>query len=158
MAINTTAGTLVYIGTEGFVPSPDNDASAYEADSFTAVGEVETIGEFGDEANNVEFLAIGDNRVRNQKGARNAGVMTLTCGLDDTDAGQAALIAAVDSNLNYPIKIVYNNKATSMGSGAIRYFRGLVMSRRENPAGADDVMRITFNIGINTAVTSVAAT
>lgn len=158
MAINTTAGTLVYIGTEGFVPSPDNDASAYEADSYTAIGEVETIGEFGDEANSVEFLAVGDNRTRNLKGARNAGVMTLTCGLDDTDAGQAAMIAAVDSNLNYPIKIVFNNKATTNGAGATRYFRGLVMSRRENPAGADDVMRITFNIGINTAITSVAAT
>jgi hypothetical protein len=158
MAVNTTAGTLIYIGTEGFVPSPDNDASAYEADTYALIGEVETIGEYGDEANNVEFLSIGDARVRNLKGARNAGAVSITCGNDTNDAGQAAFIAAVDSNLNYPFKVVYNDKATSMGAGSVDYFRGLAMSRRKNPAGADDVTRITFNVGINTPITSVAAT
>lgn len=158
MAVNTTAGALIYIGTEGFVPSPDNDASAYEADTFTLIGEVETIGEYGDEANNVEFLSIGDARVRNLKGARNAGAVSITCGNDTTDAGQAALKVAEASNLNYPFKVVYNDKATSLGSGSVDYFRGLVMSKRKNPAGADDVTRITFNVGINTAITEVVAT
>lgn len=158
MAISATAGTLLYIGTAGFVPSPDNDASAYEADSYTAVGATETFGEFGDESNNIELLLIADARVRNIKGARNAGVMTITCALDDQDAGQLAMIAAEASTLNHPFKLVYNNRATTNGTGAIRYFRGLVMSKRENPAGADDIPRITFNVGINTAITSVVAT
>ena len=158
MAISTTAGTLLYIGTEGYVPSPDNDASAYEGDSYTLIGEVETIGEYGDEANNVEFLSIGDARVRNQKGARNAGQLSITCGNDTTDTGQLAIRAAVDSNLNYPFKVVYNDKATAMGTGSVEYFRALVMSRRLNPAGADDITRITFNCGINTPITAVAAT
>ena len=120
--------------------------------------EVETIGEYGDEANNIEFLSIGDARVRNIKGARNAGTISITCGNDTTDAGQVAMKAAVDSNLNYPIKVVYDDKATALGAGSKDYFRALVMSRRVNPAGADDITRITFNLGINTQLTSVAAT
>jgi len=158
VAVNATAGALLYIGTEGFVPSPDNDVSAYEADTYTLIGEVESIGEYGDEANNIEFLSIGDARVRNIKGARNAGAISITCGNDTTDAGQVAMKAAVDSNLNYPIKVVYDDKATSGGAGSIDYFRALVMSRRVNPAGADDITRITFNLGINTQLTSVVAT
>lgn len=158
MAITATAGATLAIGTEGFIPSPDNDSSAYGTDTYVAIGEIETMGEIGDEATVIEVLTIGDARTRNLKGSRNAGVMTVTCIRDDEDAGQQAMILAEASSLPYPFKIVINNKATAMGTGAIRYFRGLVTSKREALGGANDPVKITFNVGVNTAVTSVAAT
>ena len=156
--INTLAGALVYIGTEGFVPSPDNDASAYEADTWVLVGGVETLPEYGDSANEVEQILIGDNRVRRAKGARNAGGGDLVCANLAADAGHIRMKEAVESNLNYPIKIAYNDKITALGTGSTDYFRALIMSARRGGGGADDPDRITFMMGINTPITTSPAT
>lgn len=158
MVIAATAGATLAIGTEGFVPSPDNDSSAYGTDTYIAVGDIETMGEIGDEATAIEILTIGNSRGRNLKGTRSGGVTTVTCILNDEDAGQLAMIAAEASSLAYPFRVVMNNKVTAMGTGSTRYFRGLVMSKRESLGGANDPIKITFNIGVNTANTNVAAT
>jgi hypothetical protein len=156
--INTLVGARVYIGTEGFVPSPDNDPSAYEADSWIEVGGVETLPEYGDSANEVEQILIADRRVRKAKGARNAGGGDLVCANIAADAGHIRMKEAVESNLNYPIKIVYDDKLTALGSGSTDYFRALIMSARRNGGGADDPDRITFMMGINTEITTSPAT
>lgn len=156
--INTIVGTKIYIGTEGFVPSPDNDASAYELDTYVEIIGVITIPEYGDSANEVEQLWVADSRVRKAKGARNAGGGDLVCSNLDSDAGQVRCREAIDSNLPYPIKIVKSNKVTALGSGGVDYMRALVMSDRSAAGGADDPDNITFALAVTTAITRVAAT
>jgi hypothetical protein len=51
---------------------------------------VESVGEYGDQSNAVNFEALGDGRVRHSKGARDAGTLAIVCGHDPTDVGQAA--------------------------------------------------------------------
>jgi hypothetical protein len=156
--IRTLAGAKVFIGTEGFVPSPPDDPSAYEADTWTEIGGIETLFEYGDSANEVEQILIGDNRVRKAKGARNAGGGDLICANFPNDPGHIIMNEAVLSNLNYPIKVTYNDKITALGNGSTDYFRVLVMSARRQGGGADDPDRISFMMGINTEITTSPAT
>ena len=49
--VSTTAGAKIYIGTTVDAPN----ISAFKADSYTEIKEVEDLGEFGDESSEVEF-------------------------------------------------------------------------------------------------------
>lgn len=156
MAIKTASGTLFYIGTtlDTDVASP---VTVYDDDSYTLVGEIESLGEVGDEASTVKAASIGDSRVRTLKGARDAGVMDIVCFRDPDDTGQDAMIAAEGTNNEYNFKIVHSD-APSGGTASISYFRGLVMSKRENIGQNDNVVRRNFKVSVNTAITAVDKT
>lgn len=160
MAVNTTQGSTLYIGTTAAIDE-SSDAQAkidFAADTYIEVGEVEDIGEFGDESEEVTFTAIADGRVRKFKGPRDAGTMSAVSGRDTNDEGQDAMLAAEAENLNYNFKVVANDKVTLGGDDSIRFFRGQVMSKRENFGNVSNITRITFNIGINTPIYTVPAT
>ncbi|MFK5173523.1 hypothetical protein ACI3QN_13500, partial [Propionibacterium freudenreichii] len=76
---------------------------------------------------------LGDGRSKKFKGQRNAGTMSVVCGLDDADAGQILLRAAEKDNTtgDFHFKVVFDNKITSGGVNASRFFSGKVMSARE---------------------------
>lgn len=147
MAINTAAGSRIFIGP---VTTAD-DVTAYAALPWDEIGEVEDLGEFGDQSNSVTFTALANARVRKMKGTKDAGDLTLTVGFDAGDAGQLALIAAeADSSPDdYGIKVQLNDSATTP---TVAYFRGKVMSYRLQPGNADNVVRASVSIGINSAV------
>lgn len=147
MAINTAAGSRIFIGP---VTTAD-DVTAYAALAWTEIGEVEDLGEFGDQSNSVTFTALANARVRKMKGTKDAGDLTLTVGFDAGDAGQLALIAAeADSSPDdYGIKVQLNDSAATL---TVAYFRGKVMSYRLQPGNADNVVRASVSIGINSAV------
>lgn len=155
MAIFSVAGATISIGTT----TAATDATSFAADTYKEIGETETIGDFGDTAAEIQFTGLGDNRVQRLKGAFDGGTLQLTCGRDDADQGQAALLAAFASPLDYNIKIAWNNPATSGGTGGITYFRGKVMSRTlVNGTGPNNVMKRQFNIGVNSALVEVDPT
>lgn len=148
--IITASGTRAYIGAA--VTSAIDSLAEFEAVSgWVEIGLIESVGEYGDEANEVTFAAIGDSRVRRSKGARNAGMLAMVCAHDPTDVGQAAAKAAEATNNNYAFKIVLPDGPAGY-SDTIQYFRGLVMSKRLNVGNNDNVVRITFNVGINSEV------
>lgn len=149
MAVKTASGTKIYIGD---ATTANTKVLLLATSNFVEVGEVQTLGEFGDESPAVTFAAIGDARIRKTKGARDAGIMTITCGRDPLDAGQAAMIAAENTDFEYAIKIVANDAATDAYTDTTYVFRGLVMSRRENYGTNDNVVTVTFNVGINSEV------
>jgi len=146
----TASGTRVFIGAAA--GSTIDTIAEFEAISgWTEVGLVESVGEYGDEANPVTFQALGDGRVRKSKGARDAGTLALVCGHDPTDVGQAALIAAEGTNNNYAFKIILPDGPVGY-SDTIQYFRGLVMGKRQNVGNNENIVRRNFNIGINTEI------
>jgi hypothetical protein len=153
--IVTATGTRFWIGP---ITGPDVDTTTeFAALAWVEVGLVETYGEIGDEAAAVNFAAVGDGRVRKSKGARDAGTMALTVGHDPTDLGQMAMEAAEGTNKNYAFKMVLPDRPDEDGTDTVQYFRGLVMSRRRNIGGNDNVIRRTYAIAINTEIYEVPA-
>lgn len=149
-------GTKVYISTS--VTSEPADAAAYAALSWTEIGDVESLGEFGDDAPILTAQTLQDERVFKAKGARDAGTLTMTVLDRPDDAGQIALIAAEATKYNYPFKVVLPNRLTIAGTDQTEYFIGLVSSKRLNVGDNSNFLRRTFMVAINSKVTTVSAT
>lgn len=153
----TASGAKIYIG-PAVTDATDTTGEFAALTPYVEIGLVETLGEFGDEANIVTFTALGDGRVRKTKGARDAGTMALTVAHQPTDAGQAALEAAEATNNKYAFKVVYPDRPNPSGTDSIDYFRALVASKRKNVGGNDNVIRRTYSIALDSPVYTVAAT
>lgn len=150
--IVTASGTKYYIG--GAVTSAVDTLAEFEALTvWTEIGLVENGGEFGDQASSVTGAALGDGRIRKAKGARDAGELALIVFHDPTDTGQAALDAAEGTNNNYAFKVVLPDGPAGY-SDTIEYFRGLVMSKRKQVQTNDNIIRRTYNIGVNSEIFS----
>lgn len=154
MTVNTAAGTRVFIGTVGQAVTQGE----FEADSYIEVGEVEDLGEFGDTAEEVNFTALANRRVRKFKGSFNAGTMTVVAGSDPADTGQAALLAAFATDFDYNFKVQLNDEVTEGGTPTTLYFRGKVMDKRRNVGQVNNIVRQNFAVGINSEILEVAAT
>ena len=154
--INTASGAKLFIGGTTAISGADAAAKilAYEALTWTGVGEIEDLGEFGDESEQVTFTSLADSRVRKLKGPRDAGAMTVVVGDDMLDAGQIAMEAAEASHLDYNFKVELNDAVTLGGDNSNHYFGGKVMSKRRNVGNASNVVRRNFAIGVNTEILS----
>lgn len=148
MPVNTAAGAVFSIGTK----TPAADAAAYALDTYKIVGEVESIGEFGDEVSAATFTALADRRVRKFKGTYDAGDLSLTVAFDSKDVGQVALASALadEGSTDYNFKIAFED-------GDVFYFSGKVMSRRISAGSADEIVKATINIAIGTKVLEIPA-
>lgn len=154
MSISTAAESKFYIGGAG---EPASQVE-YETHSYIEVGEVENLGEIGDESQVVTFASLADGRMRKLKGVRDAGTLNVVCGYDATDAGQDAMVAAEAQPLNYAFKIELNDPVTLGGTPTIIYFYGQVLSKRRNIGDVNNVVRYNFNVGVNSALTEVDPT
>jgi len=148
MTVKTASGSKIYIGTTASATT----LAAYQADTYTEIGEVEDMGEFGDSSSEVTFASIGDARVRKSKGARDAGTMAVVVGHDPLDAGQDAMETAEQTNYEYNFKVVIADAKNANFSSTVKYFTGPIMSQRMNIGANDHIVRKTYNIGVNTAL------
>lgn len=156
MSVNAAAGAKLYIG--GPNSNRNSVLADYQADSYIEVGEVEDLGEFGDESERIAFTALSDSRTRKFKGPRDAGEMNIIVGDDMTDEGQTALEAAEAQPLDYNIRVELNDKLTIGGENSNHYFIAKVFSKRRNVGNASNVVRRSFVVGINSAITSTDPT
>lgn len=156
--LNTAAGCRFSIGTKQAAATD----TEYAADTYVEVGEIEELGEFGDTFSSVTFTSLKDGRVRKYKGTADAGDMTLTVGLDNGDAGQAAVKTAHKdrSKGDYNLKVTLNDGDATAVPPVLPttfYFRGKVMNNTVAPGAADNVVRRNITIGINSDVLEIAA-
>jgi hypothetical protein len=145
MSVFTMANAKIYIGTTAAA----DDLTSYEADTYTEIGEAQTISDLVDTQNFTSFAALTDARERQLKTTRAGQNITLTCGYDPEDAGQVALRAAalVSQQSNYNFKLVYNDDATNPTTV---YWSGLV-GNDPFPGGAnEDVATVEFMLTNNT--------
>lgn len=154
MSVTTASGARLFIGPT----TPAADAAAYAALDWVEVGEVESLGEFGDEAADVTFTSLSDARVRHLKGARDAGVMSVVVGRDPLNAGQIAVRAAEKTKFAFAFKVEAADALDANDTDSIFYFHALVQSAKENFGESDNVVRTNFNLGITTAIVEVPAT
>lgn len=154
--ITTATGARIFIGPA--VTTTTDTATEYAALTWTEIGLVESLGEFGDEASVVNFASLNDGRQRKAKGVRDAGNLALTVARDASDPGQDALIAAEATNNKFAFKVTYPDRVTPTGTDGIDYFRALVSSKRNNVGSADSVIRRSFMLGIDSEIVSVDPT
>ena len=164
MAIHTNAGTRVFIS-----PTPvDVDAinAMTDAEAITffdaisdwlEVEELEDTGEFGDTSEAITFTALNNARVRKLKGPRDAGTQAIVAGRDPLDDGQEAFIEAAATNYNYAIRQEFADARTPEYSNSEIFYAGLVMGAPTNAGNVSNVVRRTFNVGINTGVFEVSS-
>lgn len=151
MTLKTSANCKLYIGTTAAA----TDLTTFEADTYTEVGSIEDLGEFGDAFNAVTFTSLGDGRVRKLKGTKDAGDMTIVVAMDTSDTGQDALVAAAedDQSDGYNIKVELNDQITpSTGNPTTFFFRAQVMGARIAVGAADNVIRRNVTLAIDSAV------
>jgi Phage tail tube protein, TTP len=146
MAVTTASGTVVEIGPQVTTAAADSLAEFQAISGWSVIGEVESVGEFGDQANDVTFSAVGDARVRHIKGARDAGVMALVCGHDPLDTGQLALDLAEQTKFAFAFRVTLPDSPGLPFTNTILYFRALVGSRRKNVGTNDNVIRNNYNV------------
>jgi hypothetical protein len=145
--VQTSAGSKLKVSAS--LPATNN-ASGFDALTFTEVGEITDLGEFGREYNMVTHSPLSKRQTVQMKGSYTEGTMDLTLGLDDTDAGQIIMRSASESDADYAFEVTYQN-------GAKRFFTAKVMSFKENVGGVDSVTGATCSLALQTQIIRVAA-
>jgi hypothetical protein len=168
MTIRGTANATLAISDAPVTFDLDQDEAtliaAFEGETYVQIKDVEDLGEQGDTFNEVTFNAIDANRVRRIKGLRDGGVTSLVVGHSPEDAGQQQLlVASKDTNFSrsgYAFRLqLDDNPDPSPGDGTPTtfYFVANVGGFRQAAGGADNVIRRTYPVWVNSDFIEVAA-
>lgn len=120
--------------------------------AWTEVNEISNLGAFGDTSSAITFSSIADGRVRKMKGARDAGSIALTVGMDARDLGQLALSAAQTTSYYFAFKVIANDMRLPSDTPSTFYFNGLVDSEKMTFGANNVVVTIAYTININTEI------
>lgn len=140
MTVRTTAGTTIAVTASN---PATFDAAGYGALSYTQIGEVTDLGDFGREYSLVTHNPIDNRGTVKKKGSFNEGTLALKLGLDNADAGQTILQAASLSDNNYTFKVTLQN-------GTFYYFQAQVMSFKVGAGGVNQITAASVNLEITT--------
>lgn len=140
MTVRTSAGTTISVSAG--LPATHNQAG-FAALSFTDVGEVTDLGEFGREYALVTHNPLAERGTVKRKGSYNEGQINLTMGLDNDDAGQVIMEAASLSDADHSFKV-------TLQSGDVYYFLAQVMSFKVGVGSVDSITNATAALEITT--------
>lgn len=153
MPIQSGAGAKLYIATvAGSVPS---SSGAYAALTYRECEQTEAIGALGDSTAEVTFTGLGDARTQKLKGSSDAGNLDVTmafnseCLTASPTTGQGLLLVASNdtSSDNYRFKRTLD--------GVTEYFSGMVGSFVIDISGANNIVMLTSQIRVNSAIVRV---
>lgn len=131
-----------------------NDAAGYAALTYTEIGEVIDIPEFGPTVSVVESNPLKTGITEKFQGFTNFGSVSLGLEYDPEDAGQTILEAAIDPGTAFVVhsfKLEYND-------GTVEYWQGGVFSYTRAPGSANSMVGSTVQVEINSPVLRVAPT
>ncbi|MEP3114925.1 hypothetical protein [Nisaea sp.] len=154
MGQTTAAGSGFEIGTTVAA----DDQAGFEADTYAEIAEITNVGDFGKEYQIIETKALKQRRVRKIKGSYDNGTLELELYLDSDDPGQAAALAALDTDDNYNFKITLNDAPDGAApTPTTYYFRGLVTAFRTSISDVDSAVTGRCVVAINTEILKVPA-
>lgn len=145
--VQTSAGTTFALSAAA---PATYDATGYSALTFTEVGEVTNIPEYGGSYSLVTHEPLGNRSVVKRKGILNNGSMTLTIGRDVSDAGQTLLATAYGEDEVYSFEI-------TLQDGTTQYTTGQVFSFTTNVGGSNQITGISCQIELDTPIVEVPA-
>lgn len=134
----TAAGTTISLSSA--VPASVT-VSAYDALTYTEIGEVTDGGAIGRTYNMVNHLPLSKRGLVKIKGSFDDGTLTIQAAFAPGDAGQALVETALDDDDFYSVKI-------ELQDGTIIYSQAQVTSAPVNIGTADSVVGTTFALAI----------
>lgn len=143
----TSAGTKIGIALDA-KPTTE-DAAGYGALTFVDIAEVTDAGEFGRQYNLVTHLPLGNRRTVKRKGSFNDGQMTLQLARVTSDAGQTALVSALDSDENSSIQV-------TLQDGTKIWFMAQIMSYTTIIGNADQITGSTVALEVTSDIVEAA--
>lgn len=102
MGFNTAAGATLAIGNIA-------TGANYSTDTYTAIGQITNIPEFGRKYAEVKFSPIATRGVKKVKGSYDEGSVDIDLARDPSDAGQALALIARDVDAAYNFKLTFND-------------------------------------------------
>ncbi|ABA81380.1 hypothetical protein GQF56_15515 [Rhodobacter sphaeroides] len=144
-------GTLIYASTA--LPAAATE-TAYGGLTWTAVGEVTEVPEYGGSAEVVNHTPLATGITQKYHGAVNYGSMQIPLAFNSTDAGQAILEAARKNRNRIAFKIAFPKIDPLSTEGAADYFQGKVFGFTKS-APANGVVSGSVTVEIETELTSV---
>lgn len=145
MASDTSAGATLAVSTTA--PASFNSAG-YGALTFTTVGEIDNLGEFGRVYELITRKPLASRGTVKAKGSYDEGDLNLQLALDNADAGQDLLRTAVNSDDPVSCKV-------TLQGGDIYYFQAVVMSFRLNVGTSSQFTNATCQLAITTSTGGV---
>lgn len=147
MGAQTSAGTSIALS----AAAPETyDAVGFAALTFTDLGEVTNIGEFGRVYNLVTHNPLATRRTEKFKGSFDDGSLSLDLAVDSVDAGQILAKAALASDDSYSFEVTFQD-------GSISYFSAQTMSFTTNVQGVDAILSGSMAIEVDNDIVEVAA-
>lgn len=116
------------------------DATGYAALTFTAVGGVSSVGEFGASFEQVTHIDLDDGETQKDYGAKNAGDPAVVYRIIPSDAGQAILATAEDNLAKISVKVTRPN-------GLIQYAQAIVQGSPMSEAAGSNTQVVTVTLG-----------
>jgi hypothetical protein len=143
MPVNTSSGSKLYIGHNALVqPDP-------ETDTYTEVGFIANSGEFGRVYALITFDDLSNRNTLKFKGQRNDGKMDIDLGRAPDDAGQAAMIVALDIDQDFNFRVTLNDQSGVSGSVPTEFlFQAKVMTYTCNIGGPTQVVHARATVEI----------
>lgn len=142
--LSTAAGTKLYYSAT--LPATYDEAG-YAALTWLELADVSSIGEIGKEYAIVTFKALATRTTCKRKGTYDFGQISLGLGFDGSSVGQAAMFAALDSDLSYAFKIQFNDATDTLVVPTKTYFPAQVSKFKVNP-GSDPDAFLTGSINL----------
>lgn len=140
MAQFTGSGTCVSVSAG--IPAT-HDATGFAALTYTALGELESVGTIDVAYAAVAFANLCSGKTTRIKGVEEAIDFDITVAMDRDDAGQAIMATAHNSRTaTVSVKILES-------SGDVAYLRAFVMrARMAGGAGINDVRMNVYGLGV----------
>jgi len=127
-----------------------------ESGTFTEVGEITDLGEYGKTYDIIKFQALATGKTFKFTGAYDEGQLAMELGQDLEDAGQAMLLANLGSSIYFQIQ--FDDAAAASGStGTIDDFLGTIVSFKTKVGGPNGIIGASCTIEISGDVTRTPA-
>jgi hypothetical protein len=140
--VRTSAGTTIAVSASA--PASYN-LSGFVALTFSLIGEITNVGDFGKRFNKVEHKPIGPRRIVKRKGMYDNGALPLEIGRDYEDEGQVLLKAACETDDSYSYEV-------TLQCGSKYYFSAQAMDYILRVGEADNITGISCNLEIDNEI------
>lgn len=131
------------------------DATGYAAKSYSVIGEVSEIPEFGPEQALVTFTPLSSGIVEKRGGSVDYGEVTLTVGLTESDAGQLVVEGIVNGAVGADKRASFRVQLPGNGGDTL-YFVGAVRSFRRNIGNSDAIATASVIVSLTSPVLKVS--
>lgn len=142
---DTSIGTTLHVSTAA--PATEDEAG-YAALTWVEIGGIQSIGEKGDDAEDVTFTGLKTGRTEHSIGAIDGGVLAVSCKNILADAGQVIVKSGDNNDVDHSFKMTDPD-------GTLFNFQGKLASGKYSEKTASAYEGYDFETRVNTATVVV---